>query len=276
MPKRRAPVEQPELSSDSDDDAPEAGESYSYSCLSQNLLPQPSTVQRPRLWTDSLPRGGGAVSMSSGREMAVKRRRAEELGRHSVNAQHKARNKRQNDLMVEQARQRAAKAPPAPVPLPEDVLKHMEATEETARKKARVEHPERWVLGMNPRGDESDSDDEEPFPPDEDAEHGLGLGSGGGGGGRSGHGAASALGKHVVWSSDSDDDDVAGSGDGDESEGEGGVKPVVLQDRHTQANKPKTVDFRKQHLYGARLNRQNGLLALTRRTQGRLGSSSRF
>ena len=211
--------------------------------------------------------------MSTGREMAVKRRRAEELGRHSVNAQQKARNKRQNDLMVEQARQRAAKVPPAPVPLPDDVLKHMEAAEEKARKKPQVEHPERWVLGMNPHGDESDSDDEEPFPPDEDAEDGMGLGGGGGRGGRGG--AAGALGKHVVWSSDSDDD-VAGSDDEDEGESEGGVKPVVLQDRHTQANKPKTVDFRKQHLYGARLNRQNGLLALARRTKGRLGPSSRF
>jgi hypothetical protein len=208
--------------------------------------------------------------MSSGREMAAKRRRAEELGRHSVNAQQKARNKRQNDLMVEQARQRAAKAPPAPAPLPDDVLKHMEAAEEQARKKPQVEHPERWVLGMNPHGDESGSDDEELFPADEDAEDGMALGSDSGG-----RRAAGATGKHVVWSSDSDDD-VAGSDDEDESESEGGVKPVVLQDRHTQANKPKTVDFRKQHLYGARLNRQNGLLALARRTKGRLGPSSRF
>ena len=86
---------------------------------------------------------------------------------------------------------------------------------------------------------------------------------------------AGAMGKHVVWSSDSDDD-VARSDDEDEDDGEDGVKPVVLQDRHTQANKPKTADFRKQHLYGARLNRQNGLLALARRTKGRLGPSSRF
>ena len=67
-----------------------------------------------------------------------------------------------------------------------------------------------------------------------------------------------------------------GSDGDDDSDGEGGVEAVVLQDRHTQANKPKTEDFRKQHLYGARLNRQNGLLALARRTKGRLGPSARF
>lgn len=214
--------------------------------------------------------------------MAAKRRRAEELGRHSVNAQQKARNKRQNDLLVEQAKQRAIKAPPPPAPLSEEVLKHMEAAEAKGRKKPAVEHPERWVLGMNPQGDGSESDDEEDgeglFPADEDAEDENGLG----GGSATRRGAAGTDGtarggNHVVWSSDSDDGGGGAGSDGDDdSDGEGGVEAVVLQDRHTQANKPKTEDFRKQHLYGARLNRQNGLLALARRTKGRLGPSARF
>lgn len=211
--------------------------------------------------------------MSSGREMAAKRRRDEELGRHSVNAQQKARNKRQNDLLVEQARQRAAKASPAPVPLPDDVLKHMEAAEAAASSKPAVQHPERWVLGMHPHGDGSDSDDaadEGLFPPDEDAEDGMPLGIASGRGRGIGK-----LGKHVVWSSDSDDDGP-GSDEDEDSDGGGGVQAVVLHDRRTQASKPKVADFRKQHLYGSRLNRQDGLLALARRTKGRLGPSSRF
>lgn len=216
-----------------------------------------------------------AVSMSSGREMAAKRRRAEELGRHGVNEQQKARNRRQNDQMVEQARKRAAAAPPAPAPLSEEVLKHMEAAEaKQASAKPAPDHPERWVLGMNPRGDDGGSDDEEDgeghFPADEDAEEGdeMGFGKTIGGGPK---------GRHVVWSSDSDDEGGGGSDDEDsDDEGGVGVQPVVLQDRHTQANKPKVEDFRKQHLYGGRLNRQNGLLALARRTKGRLGPSSRF
>ena len=62
--------------------------------------------------------------MSSARDTAAKRRRAEELGRRDVNEKNKARHRKRNDLMVEQARTRAAKAPPAP--LPDEVLRFLE------------------------------------------------------------------------------------------------------------------------------------------------------
>lgn len=210
--------------------------------------------------------------MSSGRDVAAKRRRAEELGRHAVNARTKERNKKQNDTFTEQAKKRAAKAalppPAAAAPLPDDVLKAMEAAESTKKK---VEHPERYVLGRNPRGaeydDEQGSEDEDQFPADEDGDDAqeAGFGKTIGGPAR----------KHVVWSSDSDDDDGGSDEDEEEEAGEGGVQPVVLEEAHRLANKPKVVDFRREHLYGARLNRQNGLLSMARRSKAR-APSSRF
>ena len=65
---------------------------------------------------------------------------------------------------------------------------------------------------------------------------------------------------------ESDDDDGGSDGDGPE-EGDGPV-PVVLQTAPAP-KQPKTVDFRKQHLYGARLQRTGGVLAASRRAAAR-------
>ena len=184
-----------------------------------------------------------AVSMSSARDTAAKRRRAEELGRRDVNEKNKARHRKRNDLMVEQARTRAAKAPPAP--LPDEVLRQVEDSQPPAES-----GPDRWVLGRNPMGEDSEDSEGEEW----DDEAGAGAAP-----------PAGARPKRVVWSSDSDDDDGGSDGDGPE-EGDGPV-PVVLQTAPAP-KQPKTVDFRKQHLYGARLQRTGGVLAASRRAAG--------
>ena len=218
------------------------------------------------------------VSMSSGRDVAGKRRRAEEVGRAAVNARTKERNKKQNDTFTEQAKKRAANAalppPAAPAPLPDDVLKAMEAAESTKKK---VEHPERYVLGRNPRGaeyEEAEEDEDEDggaFPANEDGDEEKEIGFGTTIGRVASHSGRSA--SHVVWSSDSDDDGGGSDSEDEDDEGGGGVQPVVLEER--LANKPKVVDFRREHLYGARLNRQNGLLSMAKRGKAK-APSSRF